>query len=119
MQIQGEIFILKGDWISPQDAEDFYEQAQRLPYLRIKECMQRQAIDLLHVKIMTDQNMTLMGDQRHDWVILLNIIIVATLIMQYFCTNKQGDHTLAEIFPQVPFHYSLASDEEELGTYIA
>ena len=79
--------------------------------------MQRQAIDLLHVKIMTDQNTTLMGHQRHDWMILLNTTIVATLIMQYFCTNEQGDHTLPELFAQVPFHYSLASDEEELGTY--
>ena len=78
MQIQRKIFILKGDWISPQDAEDLYEQAQRLLHLRIKECMQRQAIDLLLVKIMTDQNMTLMGDQRHDWMSLLNITIVAT-----------------------------------------
>ena len=66
---------------------------------------------------MTDQNMTLMGHQRHDWMILLNTTIVATLIMQYFCTNEQGDHTLPELFAQVPFHYSLASDEEELGTY--
>ena len=39
--------------------------------------------------------------------------------MQYFCTKKQGDHTLAELFAQVPFYYSLASDEEELGTYMA
>ena len=43
----------RGDYITPQDAKDFYEQAQRLPRLRINECMQRQAIDLLHVKIMT------------------------------------------------------------------
>ena len=56
MQMQREIFVLKGDYITPQDAEDFYEQAQRLPRLRINECMQRQAIDLLHVKIMTDVN---------------------------------------------------------------
>ena len=55
LQIQREIFILRGDYITPQDAEDFYEQAQRMPYLQIKQCMQRQAIDLLHVKIMTDQ----------------------------------------------------------------
>ena len=44
LQIQREIFILRGDYITPQDAEDFYEQAQRMPHLRIKECMQRQAI---------------------------------------------------------------------------
>ena len=45
IQMQREIFVLKGDYITPQDAEDFYDQAQRLPRLRIKECMQRQAID--------------------------------------------------------------------------
>ena len=39
MQMQREIFVLKGDYITPQDAEDFYEQAQRLPRLRINECM--------------------------------------------------------------------------------
>ena len=54
MQLQREIFVLKGDYITLQDAENFYERAQRLPRLRINECMQRQAIDLLHVKIMTD-----------------------------------------------------------------
>ena len=47
MQMQREIFVLKGDYITPQDAESFFEQAQRLPRLRINECMQRQAIDLL------------------------------------------------------------------------
>ena len=42
--------------------------------------------------------------------------------MQYFGSNKQrdhGDHTLAELFAKVPFHYSLNSDEEELSTYTA
>ena len=39
--------------------------------------------------------------------------------MQYFCKNKQRDHTLAELFAKVPFHYSLSSDEEELVTYMA
>ena len=39
--------------------------------------------------------------------------------MQYFCKNKQGDHTLAEFFAKVPFHYSLSSDEGELVTYMA
>ena len=41
MQMQREIFVLKGDYITPQDAEEFYEQSQRLPRLRINECMQR------------------------------------------------------------------------------
>ena len=38
--------------------------------------------------------------------------------MQYFCKNKQGDHTLAELFAKVPYHYSLPSDEEELVNYM-
>ena len=32
MQMQREIFVLKGDYITPQDAEEFYEQSQRLPH---------------------------------------------------------------------------------------
>ena len=42
--------------------------------------------------------------------------------MQYFGSNKQrdhADHTLAELFAKVRFHYSLNSDEEELSTYMA
>ena len=120
-QIQREIFVLKGDYITPQDAEEFQEQAQRLPRLRINECMHRMAIDLLHVKICTDQtNLSMLTpEQRHDWQNILPIQHVAVLIMQYFCTNKQADHTLAELFCKIPFHYSLSSDEEELTTYMA
>ena len=44
LQIQREIFILRGDYITPQDAGEFYEQAQRMPHLHIKQCMQRQGI---------------------------------------------------------------------------
>ena len=74
MQMQREIFVLKGDYITPQDAENFYEQAQRLPRLRVNECMQRQAIDLLHVKIMTEE-------QRFEWQTVLDIDYIAKLIM--------------------------------------
>ena len=79
--------------------------------------MQRQAIDLLHIKIMTDvahSNLTL--EQRFEWQTLLDIDYIAKLIMQYFGSNEQrdhADHTLAELFAKVPFHYSLNSDEEE------
>ena len=124
IQMQREIFVLKGDYITPQDAEEFYEQSQRLPRLRINECMQRQAIDLLHVKIMTDVNhfSEMTQEQRFEWQTVLDIDYVAKLIMQYFGSDKQrdhGDHTLAELFAKVPFHYSLNSDEEELSTYMA
>ena len=97
LQIQREIFILRGDYITPQDAEDFYEQAQRMPHLHNKQCMQRQAIDLLHVKIMTDQATlsVITNEQRLNWQNLLPIESVGKLVMQYFCKNKQGGHTLA------------------------
>ena len=90
MQMQREIFVLKGDYITPQDAEDFYEQSQRLPRLHINECMQRQAIDLLHVKIMTDMNQfsEMTQEQRFEWQTVLDIDYVAKLIMQYFGSNK-------------------------------
>ena len=79
MQMQREIFVLKGDYITPQDAADFYEQSQRLSRLRINECMQRQAIDLLHVKIMTDVNhiSEMTQEQRFEWQTVLNIDYVA------------------------------------------
>ena len=69
MQIQREILILKGDFITPQDAEEFQEQAQGVPRLRINECMHRRAIDSLHVKICTDQTSLSMltPEQKHDW----------------------------------------------------
>ena len=72
---------------------------------------------------MTDvahSNLTL--EQRFEWQTLLDIDYIAKLIMQYFGSNKQrdhADHTLAELFAKVPFHYSLNSDEEELSTYMA
>ena len=124
MQMQREMFVLKGDYITPQDAEDFYEQAQRLPRLRINECMQGQAIDLLHVKIMTDVThfTEMTQEQRFEWQTVLDIDYIAKLIMRCFGTNKQrdhGDHTLAELFAKVPFYCSLNSDQEELSTYMA
>ena len=44
MQMQREIFVPKGDYITPQDAEDFYEQAQRLPRLRINKCINKELV---------------------------------------------------------------------------
>ena len=61
-------------------------------------------------------------EQKFEWQNTLDIDFVAKLIMQYFGSNKQrdhADHTLAELFAKVPFHYSLNSDEEELSTYMA
>ena len=92
LQIQREIFILRGDYITPQDAEEFYEQAQRLPHLHIKQCMQRQAIDLLHVKIMTDQSTlsVITNERRLNWQNLLPIESVGKLVMQTFARTNKG-----------------------------
>ena len=73
---------------------------------------------------MTDANhfTEMTQEQRFEWQIVLDIDYFAKLIMQYFGSNKQrdhGDHTLAELFAKVPFHYSLNADEEELSTYMA
>ena len=92
LQIQREIFILRGDYITPQDAEDFYEQAQRMPHLHIKQCMQRQAIDLLHIKIMTDQATlsVITKEQRLNWQNLLPKESIGTLIINTFAKTSKG-----------------------------
>ena len=115
MQIQRELFILKGDYITPQDAEEFQKQAQRLPRLHINECMHRMAIDLLHVKICTDQTSLSMltPEQKHDWQNLLTIQHVAVLIMQYFCTNKQADQTPAELFGKIRKRRSSQNQQQQ------
>ena len=76
MQMQREIFVLKGDYITPQDAENFYEQAQRLPRLHINECIQRQAIDLVHVKIMTDvsHSTEITQEQRFEYDLISSML---------------------------------------------
>ena len=102
MQMQREIFVLKNGYITPQDAENFCEQAQRLPRLRIT--------DVTHFTEMTQE-------QRFEWQTVLDIEYIANLIMQYFGTKQHGDHgdhTLAELFAKVPFHYSLNSDEDRV-----
>ena len=79
MQIQRQIFIFKGDYIAPQDAEEIQEQAQRLPRLCINECMHRMTIDLLHVKICTDQTNLSMLTSEQEYVPIQH---VAVLIMK-------------------------------------
>ena len=110
-----QVFVLTGDYITPQDAEEFHEQTQRIPRLRINRCMQ---------SICFMSNLYLLDfseypEQKHDWQNQLRVQHVEVLILQYLCANKQGDHTLAELFVKVPFHYSLALDEEELAPYMA
>ena len=68
VQMQQDIMVLSGNFIFPEEAEDFYEQALRCPNLKINECMKRSAIQVLNVKIMCDQDIAIIDRRdRHDW----------------------------------------------------
>ena len=54
MQLQGEAFVLRHNFIDEADATEFYEQAQRYPSIKLTDCMQKQAIKLLNFRIMID-----------------------------------------------------------------
>ena len=112
--------------IQPEEEEVLEEDGGILNATQTSQSSVAQTIliDLLLVKIMTDVNhfSDMTQEQRFEWQTVLDIDYITKLIMQYFGTNKQrdhGDHTLAELFAKVPFHYSLNSDEEELSTYMA
>ena len=47
MQLQSEVFVLRHNFIDEADAIEFYEQAQRNPNMKLTDCMQKQAIELL------------------------------------------------------------------------
>ena len=120
MPLGRDIMVLRGDMINSEDAEDFYEQALRCPNLKVHECMGRQALQVFHVKLMCDQNLSVIDRRdRHDWPSRLTITQVAVLMLQYFCPHRLGDSTLAENFANVPFHYSLETHEDEISTYMA
>ena len=51
MQLQSEVFLLRHNFIDEADAIEFYEQAQRNPNMKLTNCMQKQAIELLNFKI--------------------------------------------------------------------
>ena len=119
LALQGELFILKFDFIDEDMAIEFYEQAMRYPHLKINDCMQKQAIQLVNLKILCDTKLTV-GDprERHDWQNKLTIVQIATLIVQYFCPNGLGDSTLAESFSKIPFHYRLSDHDLENATFM-
>ena len=56
--------------------------------------------------------------ERHEWHTKLNIVQIATPIVQYFCPNGLGDGTLAESFSNVPFHYCLSNHDLENVTFM-
>ena len=54
LALQGEFFILRFDFIDEDITIEFYEQAMRYPHLKINDCVQKHAIQLLNLKIMCD-----------------------------------------------------------------
>ena len=54
MQLQGEVFVLSHNFIDEADATEFYEQAQKYPLMKLTDCMQKQAIELLNFRFMID-----------------------------------------------------------------
>ena len=67
MQLQSEVFVLRHNFIDEADAIEFYEQAQRNPNMKLTDCMQKQAIELLNFKILVDPEFNIIDlRQRHD-----------------------------------------------------
>ena len=119
MQLQGEVFVLRHNFIDEADATEFYEQAQRYPLMKLTDCMQKQAIELLNFRIMIDPEFNIIDRrQRHDWQTKLSVLQVAKLIIKYFSPNGLGECTLAESFSQVPFHYQIANHDHENATFV-
>ena len=121
MQMSRSIFILSNSFITPKEADWFYEQALRSPNLKINECMSKTTIELLDIKVMTDASFSMMPkNERHNWKTALSMIKVATLIVQYFGVKLDSSaRTLAENFAKIPFHYSLETHGFELRTYVS
>ena len=67
MQLQSDLFVLKHNFIDEEQALEFYEQAQRNPDLKLTDCMQKQAIELLNFRIMVDPGFNTIDRRlRHD-----------------------------------------------------
>ena len=114
LALQGELFILRHDFIDEEMSIEFYEQA-----MKINDCMQKHAINLLNLKILTDPTYSMHDRrERHEWHTKLNKVQIATLIVQYFYPNGLGDGTLAESLGNVPFHYCLSNHDLENATFM-
>ena len=51
-KLQSEVFLHRHNFFDEADAIEFYEQAQRNPGMKLTDCMQKQAIELLDFKIL-------------------------------------------------------------------
>ena len=118
MQLQGEVFVLRHNFIDEADATEFYEQAQRNPSMKLTDCMQKQAIKLRNFRIMINLEFNIIDRRlRHDWQTKLSVLQVAKLIIKYFSPIGVGECTLAESFSQVPFHDQIANHDHENATF--
>ena len=81
MQLQSEVFVLRHNFIDEADAIEFYEQALRNPGMKLTDCMQKQAIELLNFKILVDPEFNIIDRRlRHNWF-TLSVTQVATLVV--------------------------------------
>ena len=91
MQLQFEVFVLRHNFIDEADATEFYEQAQRYPSMKLTDCMQKQAIELLNFRIMIDREFNIIDRRlRDDWQTKLSVLQAAKLIIKYFSPNGLG-----------------------------
>ena len=119
MQFQGEVFVLRHNFIAEADATEFYEQAQRYPSMKLTDCMENQAIELHNFRIMIDPEFNIIDPRlRHEWQTKLTVLQAAKLIVKYFSPNGLGECTLAESFSQVPFYCQIANHDHENTTFI-
>ena len=119
MQLHGEVFVLRHNFIDEADATDFYEQAQRYPSMKLTDCMQKQAIESLNFRVMIDPEFNTIDRRlRHEWQTKLMVLQVGKLIIKYFSPNDLGECTLAESFSQVPFHYQITNHDHENATFV-
>ena len=81
MQLQSVVFVLRHNFIDDADAIEFYNQAQRNPNMKLTDCMQKQAIELLNFKILVDPEFNIIDRRlRHDWFTILSVTQVAMLL---------------------------------------
>ena len=73
MQMARSILILSNSFITPREADEFFEQALRSPSLKSNECIGKTTIELLDIKVMTDTHFTMLSKaDRPNWKTLLN-----------------------------------------------
>ena len=87
--------------------------------MKLTDCMQKQAIELLNFRIMIDPEFNIIDWRlHHDWQTKLSVFQVVKLIIKCFSLNGLGEFTLAKSFSQIPFHYQIANHDHENATFV-